>query len=85
MPTIKTKRATAPGSSIGDSATTSKDPVLAERVQGIVKWFNVKNAYGSINCNDTREDIFVYQTAICMGQQPTEDSAQRRQRLGHQV
>ncbi|CAN8008532.1 unnamed protein product, partial [Ixodes pacificus] len=41
-----------------------KKPVLAERVLGTVQWFNVKDGYGFINHNDTREDIFVYQTAI---------------------
>ncbi|KAG0416212.1 hypothetical protein HPB47_006613 [Ixodes persulcatus] len=55
---------TAPGSSMGDSATTTKKPVLAERVLGTIKWFNVKNGYSFINRNDTREDIFVHQTTI---------------------
>merc|ERR1719443_1934658 len=38
--------------------------VIARKVTGTVKWFNVKSGYGFINRNDTKEDVFVHQTAI---------------------
>ncbi|KAK2108526.1 Y-box-binding protein 3 [Saguinus oedipus] len=38
--------------------------VLATKILGTVKWFNVRNGHGFINRHDTKEDVFVHQTAI---------------------
>lgn len=43
---------------------TLKKTLLAMRVNGTVKWFNVKKRFAFINYNDIRENILVQQTAV---------------------
>ncbi|XP_053512456.1 LOW QUALITY PROTEIN: Y-box-binding protein 3-like [Artibeus jamaicensis] len=55
----------------GPCLFSPRKKVLATKVLGTVNWFNIGNGYGFIdNRNDTREDVFVHQTATIKENNP---------------
>lgn len=52
------------GSAAAGAKGKAPKKVIAKRVSGYVKWFNVRYGYGFISRHDTQEDVFVHQTAI---------------------
>jgi len=52
------------GSGTDEPKQINGKSVVATKVTGTVKWFNVKSGYGFIHREDTSEDIFIHQTAI---------------------
>lgn len=46
------------------AAPAGGDKLITTKISGTVKWFTVRNGYGFINRNDTKDNAFVNQTAI---------------------
>ena len=61
----QTNTATDSNPSTANGDQEKPKEIIASKVSGTVKWFNVKSGYGFINRNDTKEDVFVHQVRFC--------------------
>jgi Y-box-binding protein 1 len=66
IPSVQVTNGSSGDKSDDEGSSKKEEPkeIIATKVTGTVKWFNVKSGYGFINRNDTKEDVFVHQTAI---------------------
>ena len=60
----KTQQQVAELKAVRSRRVQKEKKIIVSRVTGTVKWFNVKRGFGFVNCEDTKEDVFVHHTAI---------------------
>lgn len=68
-----TREVTREATGATDTKGKESKKTTAKQVIGSVKWFNVQNGYGFIRTQDTREHVFIHQSAI------TQDNAYKYQ------
>ncbi|KAF3831649.1 hypothetical protein GH733_000461 [Mirounga leonina] len=59
-----TKPRSGPGGLPSAAPAGGDKNLIATKVLGTVKWFNVRHGSGFTNRNDTKEDVFAHQTTV---------------------